>query len=117
MSPNRPSAHERSDERESITVRVSRELQPRGTGGDVQLSLHPCTTGEPPRASLVDEAACAKLRRAILDAFDVTGVPALRELGSDRFERNLCIGTAIITEDDVRFEPNESLLTESPALA
>lgn len=109
MSPNRPSTRDRSGGNDTLVVRVSRELDLDGPDGDVRLRLHPRSAGEPPRGSAVDAPACARLRRAVLDAFDVESIAALRSLGSDRFERSLYLGTAVIEDDAVRFDPDDSL--------
>lgn len=109
MSPNRPSTGDRSGGSQQLVVRVSRELDLDGPDGDVRLRLHPRSAGEPLRGSAVDAPTCARLRREVLDAFDVESIAALRSLGSDRFERRLYLGTAVIEDDAVQFDPDDSL--------
>lgn len=109
MSPNRPSTRDRASGSQQLVVRVSRELDLDGPDGDVRLRLHPRSGGESPRGSTVDAPTCARLRREVLDAFDVESIAALRSLGSDRFERRLSLGTAVIEDGTVQFDADDSL--------
>lgn len=113
MSPNRPSSRDRPGGNGPLVVRVSRELDLDGPDGDVRLRLHPRSDGEPARGSAVDASTCARLRREVLDAFHVESIAALRSLGSDRFERRLYLGTAVIEDGAVRFDPDDSLLSSA----